>query len=71
MEYSDHARRRMRLYNISEAEIESCLDDKSSSYFAGSDVVYVRNESNGRTLKVRVRGGAEPLIVDTFRVRSA
>ena len=59
----------MSLYNISEAEIDNCLDNKSSSYFVGSDVVYVFNESNGRTL--RVRGGAEPLIVDAFRVGSA
>ncbi len=58
----------MRLYNISEAEVDNCLNDKSSSYFVGSDVVYVRNESGGKTLKVRGRGGAEPLIVAAFRV---
>ena len=61
----------MRLYNISEAEIDNCLNNKSSSYFVGVDVVYVLNESNGRTLKVRVRGGIEPLIVDAFRVGDA
>ena len=71
MEYSNHARRRMHLYNISEAEVDSCLNDKSSSYFVGADVVYVCNQSNGKTLKVRVRGGAEPLIVDVFRVGAA
>ena len=68
MEYSNHARARMLLYNISETEIDSCLNNKSSSYFVGADVVYVLNESSGRSLKVRVRGGAEPLIVDAFRV---
>ena len=68
MEYSNHARARIRLYTISEAEIDNCLNNKSSSYFVGVDVVYVLNESNGRTLKVRVRAGTEPLIVDAFRV---
>ena len=51
----------MRLYNISEVEIDSC--------FVGSVVVYVFNESNGRTLEVRVRGCSEPLIIDAFRIR--
>ena len=58
------------IFNISETEVNSCLNDKSSSYFVGSDVLYVLDESNGRTLKVRVRGGAEPLIVDAFRIRA-
>ncbi len=39
MEYSNHARARMRLYNISEAEVDNCLNNKSNGYFAGSDVV--------------------------------
>ena len=71
MDFSEHARRRMRLYNINEPEIDNCLNNKSSSYFVGADVVYVYDESNGRSLKVRVRGGAEPLIVDAFRVSAA
>ncbi len=71
MEYSNHAMARMRLYNISEAEVNNCLNNKSGSYFVGADVVYVFNEGTGRTLKVRVRGGSEPLIVDTFRVGDA
>ena len=50
MEYSNHARARMRLYNISEAEVDNCLNNKSNSHFAGSDVVCVFNENTGRIL---------------------
>ena len=57
----------MRLYNISEAELENCLDNPSSRYFAGADVVYVCIGAAERMLKIRVRGGAEPVIIDAFR----
>ena len=71
MEYSRHARTRMRNCGIDEAEIDNCLSNKHRSYFAGSDVVYVYDNNDGSTLKVRVRGGANPLIVDVFRVHGA
>ena len=44
MEFSNYARARMRAYSISESEVDHCLDNRSSSYFAGADVVYVYND---------------------------
>ena len=69
MEFSNYARARMRAYSISESEVDHCLDHRSSSYFAGADVVYVYNDDQRGMLKVRVRGGAAPRIIDVFRVR--
>ena len=59
----------MRSCDISEADVDNCLDNPSRSYFAGADVVYVHEIGSGSMLKVRVRGGANPLIIDVLRVR--
>ena len=45
----------MSAYGISELEVESCLDHRSSSYFGGADVVYVYNDGQRGMLKVRAK----------------
>ena len=58
----------MRERNISEAEVENCINNSSYSYLTGANVVYVLDEGDGKLLKVRVSGGRELKVLYVFRV---
>lgn len=66
--YTGNAISRMRQRNISEAEVENCINNSSYSYLHGANVVYVLDEGDGKLLKVRVSGGQDPKILYVFRV---
>ena len=67
LEYSRHARERMRERGISEQEVEFCLDNYSISYKdKKGNSIYIAYLVSGKRVKVVAKAGsANPVIIIT------
>ena len=66
MRLSDFARRRMARHALDEVAIMLVLDGASPRYRADKADAFAGQLEDGRTIKVKVRGG---VVVDAFEVK--